>query len=203
GSVFSQHAALDGNLRLLPARAAAGQLGVVYFEGESLGVGVDGDRVAVLDEGNRPADPRLWSDVTDHQAVRPAGEAAVGDQPDALAESLPDQRRRYGQHLAHARPADRALATDDDHVARLDVAPLDCGEAGPLAVEDAGRAGEAPLLQSRHLRHRPIRRQVALQNDEVPFRVQRPVQRSHDFLAVLVDALDGREVLRQRLAGDG
>src|SRR5438128_3472331 len=109
----------------MPALATTRQLGVVDVKAEAFGVGVDGDRVAVLDKGDRPADPGLRGDVADHQAMGPAGEAAIGDQADALAESLSDQRRGDRQHLTHARPADRALAADDDHIAGLDLAPLD------------------------------------------------------------------------------
>ena len=47
-----------------------------------------------LHQRDRAADPRLRGDVADHQAVRAAGEAAVGDQADALAQPLAHQRRR-------------------------------------------------------------------------------------------------------------
>ena len=51
-------------------------------------VGVDGDLIAVLEIGERAADPAFRGDVADDQAARAAGEAAVGDEADLLAESL-------------------------------------------------------------------------------------------------------------------
>ena len=42
---------------------------------------------------------------------------AVGDERDIVAEATPDERRGHRQHLAHARPADRPFAADDDDVA--------------------------------------------------------------------------------------
>ena len=65
---------------------------------------------------------RLGGDVADHQAAGRAGEAAVGDQRDALAEALADDRRRHLEHLPHAGAAGRALVADDDDVARVDLA---------------------------------------------------------------------------------
>ena len=53
--------------------------------------------------GDRAAAGRLGRDVADHQAVRRAREAAVGDQRDLVAEPLADERRGDVQHLAHAR----------------------------------------------------------------------------------------------------
>ena len=50
-----------------------------------------------------PPRARLGRDVADHQAVRRAGEAAVGDQRDLVAEALADERGGDVQHLAHAR----------------------------------------------------------------------------------------------------
>src|SRR5438067_1060138 len=59
-------------------------------------LGVDGHAVAVLEEGDGAAHPRLRGDVADDQAVRAAGEAAVGDEADALAQPLAGQRRCHG-----------------------------------------------------------------------------------------------------------
>ena len=43
---------------------------------------------------DRAAARRLGRDVADHEAVRRAGEAPVGDQRDVLAEPCADERRR-------------------------------------------------------------------------------------------------------------
>ena len=64
-----------------------------------------------------PAVRRLRRDVPGHQPVGRAGEAAVGEQRDRVAEALADQRRGDGEHLAHAGAAARALVADHDDVA--------------------------------------------------------------------------------------
>ena len=92
---------------------------------------VEDDRVAVAHGRDRAAARRLRRDVADHQAVRRAREAAVGDQRDLVAEALADERAGHVQHLAHAGAAGRALVADHDHVAGLDRARLDGGEARP------------------------------------------------------------------------
>ena len=66
-------------------------------------VDVDDDLVAFLDDRDRAAERRLGRDVADHQAVGPAGEAAVGQQRDRIAEALADERAGDQQHLLHAR----------------------------------------------------------------------------------------------------
>ena len=57
-------------------------------------VDVDDDRVALLDDRDRAAERGLGRDVADHQAVGPAGEPAVGQQRDRVAEALADERAR-------------------------------------------------------------------------------------------------------------
>ena len=75
------------------------------------------DLVAVAHGRERAAAERLGRDVADHQAVRRAREAAVGDQRDLVAEPFADERRGHVQHLAHAGAAGRALVADHDDVA--------------------------------------------------------------------------------------
>ena len=55
---------------------------------------VEHDRVAVADGRDRAAAGRLRRDVADHQPVRGAREAAVGDQRDLVAEALRRRARR-------------------------------------------------------------------------------------------------------------
>src|SRR5438093_48679 len=88
----------------------------------------------------RPADRRLGRDVADHEAVRGAGEAAVGHQRDAPAEPGALDRARDVEHLAHAGAALRPLVADHDEVARLEPAGLHRDEGVLLAVEHAGLA---------------------------------------------------------------
>ena len=73
-------------------------------------LGVDGDRVAVLDDGERAADEGFGRDVADDEAVAAAGETAVGDERDVLAEALAHDGAGGPEHLAHAGAALRAFA---------------------------------------------------------------------------------------------
>ena len=75
--------------------------------------------------------------MSDHDAVRGAGEAPVGDQRDLFAQALPHDRRGHRQHLAHARAARRALATDHHHVAALQLVGEHRRHRRLLAVEHA------------------------------------------------------------------
>ena len=63
--------------------------------------------------------------------------------PTDLAEPLAHQGAGDAEHLAHARAADGAFAANHDHVAGHDLLRLDRLEAGLLAVEHLGRAGDA------------------------------------------------------------
>ena len=86
---------------------------------------VEGDPVAVAEERDRAAVDGLGGDVADAQARRTAGEAAVGDQQDVLAEAGALDRAGDREHLAHARAALRALVADHHDVAGGDRAGLE------------------------------------------------------------------------------
>ena len=104
---------------------------------------VDRDLVAVAQRGDRAALDRLGGDVADHQPAGGAGEAAVGEQRDLLAEALADDRRGHLEHLAHPGAAGGALVADHDHVAGLDLLVLDArGSTPPRTRRPApGRSG--------------------------------------------------------------
>ena len=76
----------------------------------------------------------LGRDVADDQAVGAAGEAAVGDQADRVAQTRADDRRGRRQHLAHAGAALRPFVADHQHVAGLDPAGEDRLERVLLAI---------------------------------------------------------------------
>src|SRR5262249_54959938 len=131
------------------------------------------------------------------------GEAAVGDEADLLAEALAGEGGGDGEHLAHAGAAYGAFAADDDDVAGLDVAFLDRFEAGFLAVEDLGGAGDGAVLEAGGLGDGAFRGQVALEDDDVAAGVHGGVHRLDDGLGSLVDGVDLFEVVGDGLAGDG
>ena len=136
-------------------------------------VGVDRDHVAVADGGERTAAGRLGRHVADHQPARRAREAAVGDERDRLAEPDADHRGGDAQHLAHARPAGRALVADDEHVARRDRARAHRGDAGRLVVEHARRPGLARALGAGELDEAALGREVAAQRAQRAARLVR------------------------------
>ena len=94
-----------------------------------------------------------------------------------------DDRRRDVQHLAHPGAAGRALVADHDHVARLDRARLDGGEAVLLGVEDARRAAVDEPLVAGELDDAPSGREVARRIAEAAGRLQRLLERDDDLLA--------------------
>jgi len=121
--------------------------------------------------------------VADHQPVRRAREAPVGDQRDGVAEPFADERGGHVQHLAHAGTACRPLVPDHDDVTGDDRVRRDRGEALLLGVEDACRpAMEAPLVAD-ELHDRALGREVAAQHGEPAGLLQRPVDGHDDFLA--------------------
>ena len=60
-------------------------------------------------------------DVADDEAVGAAGEAAVGDEGDVVAEAGAHDGAGGGEHLGHAGAALGAFVADDDDVALLDL----------------------------------------------------------------------------------
>src|SRR4026209_1292799 len=104
-------------------------------------------------------EPRLGSDVSEHQPVGPAGEAAVRDERDIVTEALADERRCDAEHLLHAGSADRSFVADDDDVAWHDPAIPDRLEAFGLRIEDSGRPALAPAPPAGAAHDAPYRRQ--------------------------------------------
>ena len=77
--------------------------------------------VAIGDGGDRAAVRGFGRDVADHKAVRGAGEAAVGEQSDGIAETSADQRGGDGEHFAHAGAALGSFVANHDDIAGFDL----------------------------------------------------------------------------------
>ena len=85
-----------------------------------------------------------------HESARGAGETAVGEQRDGIAEIRDAvDGGGDGEHLAHAGAAARAFVADDEDVVGLDLAGLHGGEAVFFAVEDARRAAMLRCARAR------------------------------------------------------
>jgi len=77
--------------------------------------------------------------VADHEPVRRAGEAPVGDERDGVAKPFADERSGDVEHLPHPGAAGRAFVADDDDVTGDDRVRGDRREALLLRVEHPRR----------------------------------------------------------------
>ena len=152
-------------------------------------VDVDDHDVAFAQRRERAALRGLGRDVTDHEPVRGAREAAVGDQRDGFREALADDRGGDVQHLAHAGAAVRALVADHDHVALADRAGFHRREGVLLGVEDAGRPSVQRAIVPGELHRAPAGSEVAVEHGDTAAWLERRLDRHHDLLAL---GLDGR-----------
>ena len=78
--IFGEQSSLVARCGRDPRGAAMRELVLLDQHIDALLVGIDADAIAVLDERERATDRGLGRDVTDADAARRAGEAAVGDQ---------------------------------------------------------------------------------------------------------------------------
>ena len=144
-------------------------------------VGVDHDAVAVGDERDRATVDGLGGDVADAEAVRAAGEAAVGDERAVGAAARALHRAGDRQHLAHPRAALRAFVADDDDVARLDLAREDrVHRAASSPSNTRARPSNTHLVEAGDLHHRALRRERAREDVDAALRVDRLGERVHD-----------------------
>ncbi len=118
-----------------------------------------------------------------HQAAGRAGEAAVCEEGDALAQALPDQGGGNAEHLAHPGSTFWALVTDHYDVARDDAAGLDRLHGLLLGVEDAGGTRVLETGVACHLHDAPLGGEVALEDDEAAGGAQRVLQGDDHVLA--------------------
>ncbi|CRK45441.1 hypothetical protein BN1723_006607 [Verticillium longisporum] len=188
----------------LPVGPAAGHLGLGHVRVDDAPLGVNGDDVAVLDETDGAALLGLGHNVADEEAVAAAGEAAVGQQRDVLAEAGAHDGRARLEHLGHAGPALGALVADDDDrlVALFYVAGLERGDKVVLVVVDARLAREDEALLARDLADGAAGRELAAQDLNVApddddrlfalFNVA-GLERGDEVVLVVVDARLARE----------
>ena len=121
--------------------------------------------------------------MAEHQTLSGAGEPTVRDHRDRAAQALADDRRGDLQHLAHPGPALGSFVADDHRIARLDPPRVDRGERVLLPVENTRGSTMRGCRVLRDLGHRPVRREVALQDDQPALRPQWFRKRSHHLLA--------------------
>lgn len=167
-------------------------------------VGVDGDGVAVADETDRATLLGLRRDVADEEAVAAAGEAAVGDKRDVLAEAVAHDGRAGLQHLRHAGTALGTLVADDHNrlLALLESASLESLDEEVFSVEAAGLSSEDGALLAGDLANGAFGGEAATENLDVASLLDGVGDRADD---VLIGREIGHElgVLLQSLTSDG
>jgi hypothetical protein len=138
--------------------------------------------------------------MADHQPVRSAAEAAVGNQRDRVAQSLADEGPRDAQHLLHPGPPDRSFVPDDDDVAGHDLAGRDGRVGRRLRVEHACPPAVVPALVARQLHHAAVRGERPTKDRQSADRLERPLQGNDDLLTRRLHR--GRSDLGKRPAVD-
>ena len=165
-------------------------------------LGINGDEVPLLDEGERSTQKSLGSDVPNHKAVRSTGEAAVRDEGDILAQAKTHDGTGGGEHLAHTRTSLGPLVTDDDDVTLLDLSSKDALESLLLGFKDPGLPLELEAFFSGNLGDRSPWGKIALEDNKVALRFNRVGDLADDLLSLGV-GFEGGEVLAKGLARDG
>src|SRR5690606_6076284 len=98
------------------------------------------------------------------KAMRGAGEPAIREQRNAVAEAFADESSGDAEHLAHSRAALRSLVANDHDIAGVDLVRRDGGERIFFALEHAGRPAVQHALVTGDLEDTAFGRQVALEN---------------------------------------
>src|SRR5690606_14474525 len=104
---------------------------------------------------------RFGSHMADAQSGGRTREAAVGDEAHVVTDPLTHERRRHGEHLAHAGAALGTLVANNHAIAGLDLLAFDGMEAVFLAIEHARGSLELELLETRHLDYAALLGEVA------------------------------------------
>jgi hypothetical protein len=140
------------------------------------------DRIAVLDQRNRTSLDGFGANVTNGRTPGRAGEAAVGEQSDAIVETLPSNRRGGEEHFGHSGSSARAFIANDDDVAGLDPAVENRLEGGSLAIEDAGwtTMSKHPFDNGTGLDHATVRSEISTEHGNPSLGQMRILNRPDD-----------------------
>src|SRR5260221_3926133 len=128
-----------------PFGFAIGELRVSQFYVKYPGDRIDLDDIAVPQERDRAANGRFGPDMADADPAGRAGEPAIGDKRNLAAHALPGQRRRGGEHFAHAGTAARPLIADHDDLALFVGLLLDRLEGILFAIEAVCGTGKSQI----------------------------------------------------------
>src|SRR5258708_2923104 len=120
----------------LPSREATSDFGVAQVNGESALFRVDGDAIAIFDDGNGTANLGFGCNMADDHPVCAAGETAICDQADRLAVALANEGCGNCQHLAHTWPALWPFIADHGHIPMGDLMLHDSLEGLFLGIKN-------------------------------------------------------------------
>src|SRR5919107_967703 len=139
--------------------------------------------------------------VPGHESAGGAGEAAVGEQGDRLAQPLAHEGRRHAEHLAHPGPALGALVPDHDDVPVYHVAGLHSLHGLLLGFVDTRGALVMEARIAGNLDNTALGGQVTLEDHEPTRLVQAVFDGDHHVL--VRDLFDAFDLLGYRAAGGG
>ena len=200
--VFGEDAAGVFGLGRRPLGEAGLDFGVGEFEVEGSVLGVDGNGVSVLDDGKGAAFAGFGGDVTDNEAVAAAGESAVGEKGDVVAEAFAHDGGGGGEHFSHAGSAFGSFVADDEDVAFLDFVVEDGLEGGFFGVKGFGSAAELEAFFAADFGDGAGFGEVAVEDDEVAVFFDGVLKAADDVLAGRIVGSVG-EVLGECASGDG
>src|ERR1019366_2886270 len=164
-------------------------------------VDIDVDDVAFVDCRDRAAFKGFGRNVRDHEPVRRATEAAIGEQRHRVAEARTLHGRRYEQHFAHTWSAFRTFVANHHHIVGLDLAVVYRRESVFFALEHARRTHMLALVVAGEFDHARIRRERTPQDRQTTRGLQRLIKRQDYVLARSFDGL--RRLFTERLARAG
>src|SRR3989344_9637819 len=166
--IFSQDATSVLRFWLFPFFPSLRELFFGNFNVQRFLFRVYRDDVAISDEPDGAADVRFRRDVADDEPVRAAGEAAIGNKRNRIAEPSSDDGRSDGEHFAHPRAAFRNLISDNYRVAGDDRARLYRRERRLLVLKHLRRAAMLQFLDAFYFRDTAAGREVAMHDDDRP-----------------------------------
>src|SRR4029079_1262893 len=179
--IFGQRAGTVPRRPRLPCLPPRGEFLVVNQEIHAARAGIVPDAVALVHEGQRPADEGFRRDIADAHPPRGAGKTAVGDERHLLTHALSVNQRGDAQHLPHPGAADRALIADDENLTFAVFAIANGIDAVFLVLEHPRGALEYPVLDAGTLDDGPVRTEIALQDRAASVRHDRLADAENDL----------------------
>src|SRR6185437_7400824 len=157
--------------RLAAERAPRGQLLGRHLQIQYMGIDIDPDAIAILDQPERAPDRRFRGDLGDCQAlVAQPGELTVAHERDLVLQPCRIQGEYHGGGgPCHGGAPFGPHAAYDEHVARLDCTAADGLHGRGAVIEHQRRAvepGLAPRIAQAQLDDGALRRQRAAQDGD-------------------------------------